>query len=288
MLCLVVRDEPLLARPVADGVPDRVAEVGRQPAFLDLEHLVPAPGLVEAERRAGGRLRERVLELVPVVERRGGGEDRLERGVGETADPDECVAHLRFLRGDLDGVVEILEAAAAAGRVVGARGLDALGRRLQHLRRERLGEAALHLRHASADAVAGEPAPDEDDEAVQAGDAVAAVGEGVDLELDLLVQLDGRGHRPRVAVSLAEADLARRRAGAGSREARRAGRRRCTPSGPRRSGRPDGRARRGAESDRGPAPARTGRRRRSRFRARRSSRRTRRGAAPSRNATASS
>ena len=155
VLGLVVRDEPLLARPVADGIPDRVAEVGRQPAFLDLEHLVPAPGLVEAERRAGGRLRERVLELVPVVERRGRGEDRLERGVGETADPDECVAHLCFLRGDLHCVVEILEAAAAAGRVVRARGLDALGRRLQHLRRERLGEAALHLRHASADAVAG-------------------------------------------------------------------------------------------------------------------------------------
>ena len=44
----------------------------------------------------------------------------------------------------------------------------------------------------------GKPAPDEDDEAVQARDAVPAVGERVDLELDLLVQLHRRGHRRRV------------------------------------------------------------------------------------------
>ena len=44
--------EPLLARPVAHGVADRVAEIGRQPALLDLEHLVPAARPVEAERRA--------------------------------------------------------------------------------------------------------------------------------------------------------------------------------------------------------------------------------------------
>ena len=68
------------------------------------------------------------------------------------ADPRQRVAHLRLLRRDLRLVGEILEAAAAAGRVVRARRLDALRRRLEHLGRERLGVAALHLRHARAHA----------------------------------------------------------------------------------------------------------------------------------------
>ena len=64
---LVVRDEPLPARPLSHRVPDRVPELCRQPAALDLEHLVPSPCLVEPERRPVFELRERVLELVPVV-----------------------------------------------------------------------------------------------------------------------------------------------------------------------------------------------------------------------------
>ena len=87
-----------------------------------------------------------------------------------------------------------------------ARRLDALRRRVEHLGRERLGEAALHLRHARAHAIARQPAPDEDDEAVQARDAVAAVGERVDLELDLLVHLHRRGHRRRVVLRVAAGD----------------------------------------------------------------------------------
>ena len=46
--------------------------------------------------------------------------------------------------------------------------------------------------------VAGKTAADEDDEAVQARDAVAAVGERVDLELDLLVLAHRSGHVRRV------------------------------------------------------------------------------------------
>ena len=126
---LVVRLELLLARPVADGVPDRVAEVGREPALLDLEHLVPAAGPVEAERRAVLGLRERVLELVAVVEERLGRDDRLERRVGDPADPRERVADLLRLRLELRLVREVLEAAAAAGRVVRARRVDAMRRR---------------------------------------------------------------------------------------------------------------------------------------------------------------
>ena len=200
VLGLVVGDEPLLARPVADRVPDPVAELRREPALLDLEHLVPPARLVEAERWPRRRLRERVLHLVPVEERRRRREDRLERWLGDPGDPRERVAHLRLLRGRLALVGEVLEAAAAAGRVVSARSLDALGGRLEHLRCERLGEAALHLRHARPDAVAGQSSADEDHEAVQAGDAVAAVRERVDLELELVVPLHRRGHRRRVRV----------------------------------------------------------------------------------------
>ena len=46
---LVVRLELLLARPLANREPDRVAEVGREEALLDPDHLVPAAGAMEAE-----------------------------------------------------------------------------------------------------------------------------------------------------------------------------------------------------------------------------------------------
>ena len=54
VLGLVVGLEPLAARPVARRFPDRVPEVGREPAAADVEHLVPAAGAVEAERRPSG------------------------------------------------------------------------------------------------------------------------------------------------------------------------------------------------------------------------------------------
>src|SRR4029079_1243783 len=82
---------------------------------LDLEHLVPAPRLVEAERRAFRRLRERVLELVAVVE------DRLRRDgllAGRLLDPSEPaqrVLHLTLLLLELRLVRKILEPAGAAG-----------------------------------------------------------------------------------------------------------------------------------------------------------------------------
>ena len=98
------------------------------------------------------------------------------------------------LRRELRLVGEILEAAAAAGRVVRARRLDPLRARLEHLGRDRLGVAALHLRHARAHGVARQPGAHEDDEAVEARDAVPAEGERVDLELELLVPLHRRGH----------------------------------------------------------------------------------------------
>src|SRR5262245_35814883 len=149
---------------------------------------------MEAERRSVLGLGERVLELVAVVERVVGRQDRLERRLGDAADAAQSIGDLGRLRLDLRLVREVLEAAAPAGRIVGARRIDALGPRLQHLGRERLGVAALHLRHARAHGVARQAAPHEDDEAVQPRDAVPAVRERVDRELELLVPRDGCGH----------------------------------------------------------------------------------------------
>ena len=75
-----------------------------------------------------------------------------------------------------------------------ARRHDAVGARREHVDRGRLGEAALHLRHPRPHRVARQATADEDDEPVQARDAVAAVGERVDAELELLTDADGGGH----------------------------------------------------------------------------------------------
>ena len=80
---------------------------------------------MEAEVDAVLARRERVLELVPVAELRLGGNDRLERRLGEPPDPHEGVAHLPLLLGELHVVGEILEAAAATDAEVPARRLDA-------------------------------------------------------------------------------------------------------------------------------------------------------------------
>src|SRR5439155_18449784 len=104
----------------------------------NLQHLVPAPRLVQAERRTVFELRERVLELVAVMEDLRGREDLLERRLGEPADAAECVPHLTVLRLDLRLVGEILEPAAAASRVVLAGSFNAQRPRMQHLGDERL------------------------------------------------------------------------------------------------------------------------------------------------------
>jgi hypothetical protein len=128
-------------------------------------------------------------------------DDLLERRVGDATEALQRVAHPRLLLRELHVVREILEPAAATRRVVRARRLDALRARADDLGRERLRVVPLHLRHARAHAVARQAAAHEDDVAVQPRDAVAAVCERLDVELDLLVSRDGRSHRPRVAVS---------------------------------------------------------------------------------------
>ena len=207
-VCLRVSLQPFLARPVAHAVADGVAEVGREPAALDLEHLVPAARLVEAERGAGGRPRERVLELVAVVEDRLGRDDLLERRLGDAAEAAQRVRDLALLLLELHLVGEILEAAAAAGGIVRARRLDALRARRENVDGERLRVAPLHLRHARPHAVAREAAADEDDVAVQPRNTVAAVREGLDVELDFIVTPNGSGHGTTVALPSAGARYA--------------------------------------------------------------------------------
>ena len=188
-----------LSRAQARPPPDPVAELGRQPALGDVDHLVPATGLVEAEHGACRARRERVLELVAVVEDGRCRDDRLERRLRQPADPHEGIPHLRLLRRDLSLVVEILEAAAAARRVVVARRLHPLWARLEHLDRQRLRVTPLNLRDARANLVARQSPTHEHHEAVHPGNAVPAVGERLDLELELVVPGERRGHRPTVA-----------------------------------------------------------------------------------------
>ena len=114
--------------------------------------------------------------------------------VGDAPDPPQRVRDLLRLGIELRLVGEVLEAAAPAGRVVRARRLHAGGARLHDLDCDGLGMAALHLRDSRAHDVPGKRPVDEDDKAVQAGDAPAAVGERVDTEVDLLVLPDRRGH----------------------------------------------------------------------------------------------
>jgi len=152
-------------------------------------------GAVKAERGAFRRLRERVLELVAVVEDlRLAREDRLERRLGDAGEPLQGVANLHLLLRELRLVGEILEPAAAAGGEVGARRVHPLGPRLQHLGRERLGVVALDLRDARPDAIARQAAAHEDDEAVEPRDTVATERERLDVELELVALGDGRGH----------------------------------------------------------------------------------------------
>jgi hypothetical protein len=128
------------------------------------------------------------------VENVRGRNDLLEWRRLDAAEPDERVAHPLGLLLHLRVVGQILETAAAARGVVAARRLDAPRAGRHDLCRQGLREIALHLRHTCSDAVAGQPAPDEDDVPVQAPDPVSAVRQRLDVELDLLVSLDRCGH----------------------------------------------------------------------------------------------
>ena len=115
MLGLVVCLEALRARPVANGLADRVAEVGRQPAAAMSSTSSQRPA--RWKPRAGPwSLRERVLELVAVVEDGLGRDDLFQRRLGDAPDAPQGVGDLLGLRLDLRLVREVLEPAPAALR----------------------------------------------------------------------------------------------------------------------------------------------------------------------------
>jgi hypothetical protein len=131
---------------------------------------------------------EGVLELVAVAPLLDRGDDVVEDVAVEVADAAQRLVDLRLLDLQLALVGEHLPGRAG---VVGDRG-DALGGRLEDLERAGLGVGALALRHDGADPVAGDAAAHEDDVAVQPRDAVAAVGEVVDAEVQLGALLGAR------------------------------------------------------------------------------------------------
>jgi hypothetical protein len=83
----------------------------------------------------------------------------------------------------------MLERTAAADAEVGALRLDAVGRGREHFLDLGLVEAALDAGIAQTHALAGQRAIDEQGLAVDAGQAAAFMGQGLDLGLD------GRGER---------------------------------------------------------------------------------------------
>ena len=194
---LVVRLEALDARPLLDRLANRVADIGRQQALLDVDHLVPAAGPMEAEHEVGAvrAVRERVLELVAVAILGPRGNDRVDGRIDEPPETRERVADLRLLRLDLARVGEVLEPAAAADTEMPTRRVDPIGTGLEHGCLDRLGESTLDLRRASAHEIARETSAHEHDEAVEPPDSVASVGERVDPNLDLLTLGDWCSHR---------------------------------------------------------------------------------------------
>ncbi len=133
-----------------------------------------------------------VLELVavaPLFERR---HDRLDLKALKPAEPPQRVLGLPLLDLELALVGEHLPRHA---RVVGERG-DPLGARLEHLQRAGVSVGALALVHERTHAVAGDGAGDEHHVTVlaQARHALAAVGERVDGQLELLAALGPSAH----------------------------------------------------------------------------------------------
>ena len=168
------------------------------------------PALWKPSAGPSARRRERVLHLVAVVEDLGlARDDRLERRLGDARDALERVAHLRLLLRELRARTR--DPGSGSRRTSGKCSHGAstrCGPARDDLGRERLRVPALHLRHARAHAIAGQPAPHEDDEPVEPRDAVAAVRERLDVELELLILRHRRGHRAHSVTRTRTSDAA--------------------------------------------------------------------------------
>ena len=187
---------PLLASPVANGEADRVPEVGRQEALLDPDHLVPAPRTMEPEIDPVLALRERVLELVPVAVLRRWPARSARAAARRTARcgrarPAPGAPSLRAAPRRRDPGSGSRRTRRSAGTARHTR--TALGRSRRLVTTPSAKPRFVFVTRARTSSP-GTTAANEHDEAVVARDAVPAVGERVDAELELLSLVNGRGH----------------------------------------------------------------------------------------------
>jgi len=91
---------------------------------VDVEDHVVAVGLMQPDLGPVGPRDDRELHLVAVAVRIGCGQDRAKLEITEPSDPLQAVAHLLFLEGELSGIRQLLQAAAAAAAEVGAGRFD--------------------------------------------------------------------------------------------------------------------------------------------------------------------
>jgi len=176
----VPRTEAGFAKEVEDPPTGLVADLRRQQAVLERLDLIPAAGgMKAADQHALGVGPERVLELVAIAPELLGRDALGQLDVGEAAQAAQGVQRLLGLDLELTGVGEHLPGHAG---VVGLGG-DAVRTGGQDLLDSGPAEGALGRGQPRPDDVAGNPPGDEDDPPVVAGHAVAAIGEGIDRQL---------------------------------------------------------------------------------------------------------
>ena len=183
----VARERPQseVAARLRHGHAGAVHALGGQQAVDDVDDLLPGPALVQPEDQPSVfLLAERELHLVAVAPRVVHAADGLQLVLGEVRDALQGVHHLLLLELQLRRVVQRLPLAAAALLRVAAARRDAAGRGSDDLEGLRLGVRLAPLGHAREHVVAGYRSAHEHDELVQARDALPAVGERGDVELD--------------------------------------------------------------------------------------------------------
>lgn len=132
-------------------------------------------------------------DTIAVAVRGWAGDDGVDGHIVETAQSPEEVEDLVVFDAELSGVVEVLVLATAAIAVVAAHGGDAIWRGLNDADELGAGEVLFDLDQFDFDGFAWGDEGDEDDEVLVASDAVAAVGEVVDDDLETVSGVMGVG-----------------------------------------------------------------------------------------------
>src|SRR5262249_9990539 len=142
--------------------------------------------LVKADGRTltRGRPDNRELHLVAISVRIGRRQDRPELEVTEPADTLEAVADLLFLEGQLRGIGEVLQAAAAAPAEVGAGRVDSSGRRALVQLDPPTPKPRACLDDSYTQATSRQGPPNEDEVPLDPAAPLAAEGEVVEGEIE--------------------------------------------------------------------------------------------------------